>query len=285
MRRVLQFALACTIGAAAACSDDPSGPEGAERSGTYEAGSAPPEVLVDGDRGVVTLQPVLCQGRCVGPETGPAIGAPSEVRFRSKFTDWAPHADLQLVDGSECPRRLTAPVERQADGSWIVRPAGKAGTYDVILRGTTPDGSLSAAFRWTTPSDGVLPTPQARLGVLAGVPWEPQSYGVELHLTGLRSSPADAKAEIRVLATAGGSVTFQAVRAPGCWSEGDLYWDGPDEQGAAAAALGPGLFTYEVEVTLDGQIYRATAEWPTDTIVDNPPSVRLEFSPPLPALT
>jgi hypothetical protein len=189
------------------------------------------------------------------------------------------------VDGSECPRGLTAPVEQQADGSWIVRPAGKAGTYDVILHGTAPDGSLSVAFRWTTPTDGVFPTPEARLGVLAGVPWEPQSYGVELHLTDLRSSPSDARAEITVHATAGGSVTFRAVRAPGCWSEGELYWDGPDEQGAAAAALGPGLFTYEVEVTLDGQIYRATAEWPTDTIVANPPSVRLEFSPPLPALT
>jgi hypothetical protein len=275
---------------AAACTDDSSARHPFSERGTTSSTAAPlepsasPEVVVEGEEGPVTLTSALCAGGCGEPDRGPTIGVAAEVRFRSAFTGWASEATLRAVDGSECPRRLSASVERQDDGSWVLRPAGKAGTYDVTLVGNAPNGRLLVTFRWTTTSDGRLPTPQGRLAVLAGVPSVPDSYGVELYLSDLRSSPADARAQITVHASAGGSLTFEAVRAPGCWPEGDLFWDGPDEQGRAAAAFGPGLFTYEVEVTLDGEGYRATAEWPRDTIVGNSPSVRLDFSPPLPAL-
>jgi hypothetical protein len=63
-----------------------------------------------------------------------------------------------------------------------------------------------------------------------------------------------------------------------------VYWDGPDEAGLTAAALGPAPFTYDVVVTFDGVEHRATATWPDDEIEDYAPSVSLEFVPPLPAL-
>ena len=64
-----------------------------------------------------------------------------------------------------------------------------------------------------------------------------------------------------------------------------MYWDGPDEQGLAAAALGDGPFTYKVDLLLDGDRYVATATWPADEIVGNEPSVALHFNPNLPALS
>jgi hypothetical protein len=58
-----------------------------------------------------------------------------------------------------------------------------------------------------------------------------------------------------------------------------VYWNGPDDQGLAAATLGEGPFTYEVVVVLDGVRYAATAAWPDDVIVGNEPSVAIAFEP------
>jgi hypothetical protein len=66
--------------------------------------------------------------------------------------------------------------------------------------------------------------------------------------------------------------------------EGSLSWDGPDEKGLEAAALGLAPFTYNVLVTLDGVEHRATAGWPDDQLPGNEPSVAVEFTPTLPAL-
>ena len=63
-----------------------------------------------------------------------------------------------------------------------------------------------------------------------------------------------------------------------------MYWDGPDDRGLEAAALGKGPFRYEVELVLDGSRYFAEAAWPADEIVGNEPSVALEFTPGLPRL-
>ena len=81
-------------------------------------------------------------------------------------------------------------------------------------------------------------------------------------------------------------MTFDATRSDlGCLPEGTVYWDGPDDKGLAAAALGKGPFSYRVELVLDGVRYVADATWPTDEIAGNEPSVALEFSPGLPALS
>lgn len=58
------------------------------------------------------------------------------------------------------------PLEATDDGALLLRPAGHAGTYDVTLFGKG-DGDLFVTFRWTTPSDGTLSPPEARLAVLA----------------------------------------------------------------------------------------------------------------------
>lgn len=95
-------------------------------------------------------------------------------------------------------------------------------------------------------------------------------------------TPREASASITVRSEAGDAITFEAVRAKAeCLPVGPVYWDGPDDKGLAAAALGEGPFAYEV----DGVAYTATATWPADEIAGNEPSVALDFTPDLPALS
>ena len=164
-----------------------------------------------------------------------------------------------------------------------MRPAGPADTYDVTLFGRG-DGDLFVTFRWTTPSDGPMPVPSARLAILADHDGAMDSDGLELELANMASRPESAEAEVTVTAADGNSLTFDASRAAGCWSEGTVYWDGPAQAGRAAADLRPAPFTYDVVVTLDGARHTATATWPDDEIVGNEPSVSLHFDPALPAM-
>jgi hypothetical protein len=212
------------------------------------------------------------------------VGSPDEVRVEFPLPGWTFSASFAPA-GIKCGREQTVDLELADDGGFILRPAGHPATYDVTLMGRG-GGDLFVTFRWTTLQDGPLPEPTATLAVLAEHDGAVDSYGVELMLTNLAATPRQASAVITVREDGGGSVTFDAVRAKGgCWNEGTVYWDGPDERGRAAAALGDGPFTYQVEVTLDGVRHTATADWPKDELPDYGPSVALEFDPPLPALT
>lgn len=212
------------------------------------------------------------------PDPLPDVGSPDEVAVAFPLDGWTFEATFAPA-GAACPRQHTVPVGD--DG--VLRPAGRAGTYDVTLFGRGA-GDLFVSFRWTTTADGPLPVPDARLALIADHDGVPDSYGVELVLTNLATTPASAEATITARAGDGDELSFAATRQPGCLAEGTVSWDGPDEQGKAAAALGPPPFAYEVEVVLDGTRHRASAEWPADEIEGNEPSVALVFEPPLPAL-
>ena len=177
----------------------------------------------------------------------------------------------------------------------MLAPAGYAGTYDVTLsgrgQGVLGGGgrAVSVAFRWTTPTDGELDVPRARLAVLADNDGEVDSYGVELAVSGLARSPAAATALVTVTSADGRSLGFEAKHenmdtASYCLREGSLFWDGPDARGLAAARLGPAPFTYDVVLTLDGVEHTATVTWPDDQVEGDEPSVALEFRPALPRL-
>jgi len=108
--------------------------------------------------------------------------------------------------------------------------------YDVTLFGRS-SGDLVTVFRWSTPSDGPLPVPKSRLALLAGHDGQLDSYVVELEISNLAKTPRAAAARITAAAN-GESTTFEATRSrQRCQPEGTLYWDCPDDQGLAAAAL------------------------------------------------
>lgn len=212
------------------------------------------------------------------------VGNPGEVAVEFPLSGWSFKASFTPAD-EECGRVQTVPLEAKGDGQFVLRPAGHAGTYDVTLFGRG-NGDLFTTFRWTTPTDGPLPTPRARLAVLADNDGAVDSYGVELHVSNLAQTPRKVAARITVQASNGDALTFKAKRARGrCFPEGTVYWDGPDDKGLAATELGDRPFTYKVELMLDGERYVAGATWPDDEIPGNEPSVSLDFRPNLPALS
>ena len=249
----------------------------------------PPPVTVRFFGESVALRPwTYCYGNaCVDgmPPARPAeVGDPEQVVVEFPLERWSFGASFRLAT-RECGRVQDVSLAAVGRGRFVLRPAGHAGTYDVTLVGRGA-GDLFATFRWTTPVDGALPTPRARLAVLAGHDGTLDSYGVELELTNLARTPKRASARITVRAADGAALTFAAKRSPArCLPEGTVYWDGPDEKGLAAAALGEGPFTYRVVLELDGARYAATATWPADVIAGNEPSVALRFRPSLPGLS
>ena len=293
MTRLLRFAVFVgVLAATAACAD-------AERTSVEAAApevepdleppiessfDGPPTVLVRFGGQSASLDPwTYCydNGCADGmpPEDPLDVGAADEITVEFPLPDWTFSATFAPA-GAPCPRRHTVPLEANDDGTFTLRPAGRAGTYDVTMFGQG-DGDLFVSLRWTTPADGPFPEPEARLALLADHDGRVDSYGVELELANLAATPAEATATITVRSEDGDSLTFEATRAPDCIAEGTVSWDGPLEQGLAAAALGEGPFIYEVVVVLDGARHVATATWPDDTIVGNEPSVALVFDPAL----
>lgn len=248
----------------------------------------PPVTLRFFDRSIHLDPYAFCFGSVCAtdfpPTNPPDVGDPDEVVVEFPLAGWSFTASF-LPTGERCGRQQQIPLEATGGGAFVLRPAGRADTYDVTVFGRG-DGSLFVTFRWTTPIDGPLPAPKARLAVLADHDGWVDSYGVELELTNLAHTPTEASARITVRAETGAAATFEASRAETkCLPEGTVYWDGPDDQGLVAAGLGDGPFTYEVELVLDGVRYVATANWPADEIVGNEPSVALNFVPALPAVS
>jgi hypothetical protein len=219
----------------------------------------------------------------IPPAEPPDVGSPEEVIVEYPLPGWSFTASFRPA-GDECGREQDAPLEPAAGGAFVLRPVGYAGTYDVSLFGVG-DGDLMTTFRWTTPVDGPLPEPEARLALLAESDGQITSFGVELSLVNLARTPAEATATITIQAQTGDEASFEAQRAAGgCAPTGSVYWDGPRDTGFGTAAASDGPFTYRVELELDGDRYLATATWPDDEIAGNEPSVALHFVPELPAL-
>lgn len=217
------------------------------------------------------------------PKKPPHVGSPDEVIVEFPLDGWSFGAEFTPA-GDECGRQQGTSLEAIDDGSFRLRPVGRADTYDVTLSGQG-DGDLFVAFRWTTPKDGPLPKPAATLGIITDYGAGPTAYSTELSLSNLAKTPKKASATITVRAENGKHVTFEASREDhGCEPEGSVYFTAPEAEGKAAAAFGGNRFTYEVEIVLDGVRYIGTATWPDDEIPDYEPYVDLQFTPPLPAL-
>ncbi|MGH2698264.1 MAG: hypothetical protein ACRDJL_03565 [Actinomycetota bacterium] len=282
-----------------ACSDNPrdpvaAGPDkpevvtSAEESDRSSDLKAPPPVTVRFfDQSIDLHAWTYCYGNgCVDgvPPRNPSdVGDPEAVVVEFPLSGWSFKASFTPVD-EKCGRIQTVSLEPTDEGEFVLRPAGRADTYDVTLFGGG-NGDLFTTFRWSTPDDGPLPKPGARLAVLAGHDGAVDSYGVELEVRNLARTPRSASAWITVRAEDGDALTFKAKQSHrGCFPGGTLCWDGPDDKGLAAAELGDGPFSYDVELSLEGKRYVASATWPDEEIKGNEPSVRLDFSPSLPAL-
>lgn len=248
----------------------------------------PPPVRIHWDDRSTKLEPwTWCYGNTCAdgapPENPVNVGSPDEVIVQYPLSEWTFKSSFTPA-GEPCGRTQSARLEELDDGRFVVKPLGFAGSYDVTLRGQG-NGDLFVTFRWTTPSDGPLPKPKAYLGVVTDHDGEFDSYGVELSIWNMASTPNKARATITVTSAQRRSITFDATnRRRRCMAEGSLYWNGPYDKGTEAARLGSAPFEYEVLLRLDGKRYRAKARWPQDEIPWLAPYVWLPFRPKLPAL-
>lgn len=170
-------------------------------------GDGPPPVTVRaGDLSFDLRAWTYCFGNTCAdgfpPPNPPDLGAAPRVEVEFPLEDWTFEAIFVPV-GDDCPRRHSVPVEQTDDHTYVVEPAGRADTYDVTLFGRG-DGDLFVTFRWTTPFNGPMPVPAARLAVLADHDGAVDSYGVELEVSDLAATPEVATAEVTVTAANGG---------------------------------------------------------------------------------
>lgn len=252
----------------------------------------PPDVIVRGGGTEAALEPyTFCWGSVcadgVPPDRPPDVGSPAELEVEFPEPNWTFTAEFKRA-GDACARVQTAELKAASPTTHRLVPHGAAGSYDVDLFGRG-DGDLFARFRWTTPVDGPAPVPEAWVSVLADNDGEVDSYGVELTVANLESSPERAAAQITVTAAGGEEHTFEptltSLAPEECDAvEGQLFWRGADADGQRAAELGDPPFSYTVDLELDGTSYVGTATWPDDEHPDRAPAVPLTFDPPLPRL-
>lgn len=254
--------------------------------------AAPPPFRVRYGAQELVLRPhTYCYGDgCVdGVVTDPPdLGSPAELLVHVPVRRFRLEASLAEVrpgqrGGQACTgRQMRAPVDDLGDGWYRIRPFGPAATYDVHLF-ASGRGDMAGQVRWTTPAAGPMPIPAAHLALIADHDGEPDSYGLELGVTGLDRTPRRASARVEVRAGNGRSTTITAQRRRGA-CVGDLSFGAPDEVARAAARLGGFPFTTRVTLILDGVRHVATAVYPRDETPGNEPYVPLTFTPPLPGL-
>lgn len=264
----------------------------------------PPPITVRADsRTLELVTTAFCYQSACGhgmpPDPLPDLGPAAAIVVDYPLAGWAFSATFTAT-GQPHARSQTVALAVGADGSHLLKPVGRAGTYDVFLNGSG-GGQVSAVFRWPTPLDGPLPEPEALLAVVTtDRSGKIRSYGVGLEISNLAATPTVSAATVTVTSSDGKVTTLIGERASGDPRrpprpavEGSVYWDSPGVQPtrknepipeSAVTAIGSAPFTYDVEVILDGVRHVATARWPDEELPDDQPRVRLQFTPPLPAL-
>jgi hypothetical protein len=281
----LATVIALAASGAAACSEDTDD----DRVGLAGDDLAPPPAVRVhyGDESIVLRPSTWCyRSTCVDgppPPNPREVGSPEQIVVEYPLDRWRFSASFRPT-GEPCPRSFPARLEETAPGRFVLNPVGYADDYDVHLFGQGPEGDASTTFRWTTTSDGPLPTPSAYVGIIAASEGQISSYGVEMQVMNVGVALDHVHARITVTAADGDSLTFSPRPDDECRADGQLFWDGPAAKGKQTARLGPAPFTYDVDLTLDGRTYEAVATWPDDLIPNYKPYVRLHFSPALPAL-
>jgi hypothetical protein len=285
MKRLLLLAAVLLVGG---CGDATG--SGGETGSEPDLTEPPPITLHLADRDLELRPWTWCYGNgCVDGWHGDdleSVGSPSSVEFSFPEEDWHFTATFNEHGVEKCARRISMPVEPAGDGSWVIEPAGPAGTWDVDISGGGPGGDVITTFTWTTPTDGALPgTPTGSAAVLADHDGELDSYGVEIGVDNLAAQPREASASVTVTSADGQSVTIDTKPQRSCYSEGSLWFTASDDVGRRATELGAGPFEYAVELTLDGATYTGRGSWPDGETEDIAPHVPLTWAPELPAYT
>lgn len=269
---------------------DPNGSPIADVPPDWDPTDAPPVVLQLGGRSVALPPWTYCYGNaCADGFPQPPFADVSDrdvVPFSFPLKGWHFTATFTPLSQDRCERAIAQPVASTGDYTFAVAPAGSPGSYQVDLFGRGPEGDVSSTFRWDTTTTGAFAKPTGYAAVVTGHDGELDSYGVEVNLDDLATTPHNATAVVTVTAANGESKIIGPLQQEkGCFYAGHLSFSAPNSVGQEAAALGPAPLTYRVELTFDGANYVGTAVWPRDERPDEAPYTDLTFDPPLPGYT
>ena len=239
LRRWLVLALGCLLLSVLGC------------SGPF-ASADPPTLTVQGPGAVVDLRPwSYCWGNVcadgVPPQFLPSLGSGDRVRVSSSGTGLSLSAEFVAAE-EECARVQHVPLGTMGKrlSLW---PAGPAGTYDVLLHVKGSQGhSASYGFRWTTTRDGMWPAPAASATVLADDDGTITSYGVEVNVENMATTPRQASATIEVTSAEGRRTTIRPQRVvpgEGCAPTGSVAFQAPEMAAQAVIASGSAPFRYK----------------------------------------
>lgn len=221
--------------------------------------------------------------RCVDgtePEDPIAVGNPDSVRveFPHPVNEFV--ASFREADAGECGRTYEAELTHNEDGTFTLQPMGAAGSYDVLLIARATEGDAAVMFQWETPTDGPVPAPQAALAIASD--YVPLSQTApDLTITDLRTDPERASVSVTITPEGGEAQTLESAVTPAGCPAGSLRFFTDHDQDLQDA---PPPYRYDVVLQLDDETYEASAVWPGDQLGEGQPYVRLEFTPPLPAL-
>jgi hypothetical protein len=259
-----------------------------ERQPDLPLEEGPPSVVVSAGGTELTLAPwTYCyRSTCADgmpPDDPPHIGSPDEVAVAFPLGGWTFDAFF-LPLGATCGRRDTTALDRVTATTHSLGPVGEPGEQVVTLfaRGQG-QGDLFVSFRWTVPEGAPFTVPTATASIVADLDGRMDSYGVELGASHLAATPGEATASVVVTSAGGDAHDIALRRLPNGCDDATVRFDAPVEDGLRAAALGDPPFTYDVTLTVDGTVHRATAVWPDDVDPECSPCVVLRFDPPLPA--
>ncbi|QLQ09374.1 MAG: hypothetical protein HZY75_01985 [Nocardioidaceae bacterium] len=281
----------------------PGTPTTAPHFGKGATGKVPNLILQLADREVALRAWTACWGNGCYDGSPDLIGGLEDVGSPNQVIAWSPVADMEWEvtfrelpprseTGSsvkrrvlECARSISYSAKPYDGHHVTLEPAGLAGRYEVSVFGRAPSGGdVVYSFDWTTPANGVAPAPAGGVAaVLANHDGALDSYGVEVSISNLGSHPKKASATITVTSSTGESATFEPRGTNECYDKGWLFFRLRD--GSAATLIGPGPFTYTVDLVLDGKHYTGTGRYPDDIQKDNEPNVTLNWDPPLPSYT
>ena len=218
------------------------------------------------------------------PENLVDAGPTDAVELSVPHPGWTFEVTFKESSG-RCPRSILGTATKVGPTRIRIEPVGNPGSWDVDVFGRGPEGDAVTTFRWHTQEAGPFPArARSHLAVLADDDGRLTTYGVELDLGDLATTPTRTSATVTVTATDGGRSTLDLGPATDedCYSAGTVSWRAPEKAAREATRLHGTAFDYRVDLDLDGVRYVGRASWPADSNEDIAPGVPLTWSPALP---
>lgn len=219
-------------------------------------------------------------------DVGPDLGAHDQIQFWFERPGWTFDATFR-PQGEGCPTATTVEAVATGERRFSLTPAGgPAGTYQVDLYGTGPEGSVSSRFVWTTTEAGPYASASAKVGFYPRSRGE-GSYALEVAVDDLAFHPTvedfEGLAKVKITAADGTETGLgvplieQSLPCGQRGNSGSFYYQG--EWRTGLEDLGPAPYTLDVSFRVGGTTYEGSATWKRrGTYLD------LDVIPPLPGM-